>query len=123
MTAGEAVVALLAADSAVVAIVGARMYPNVAPQGAAAPFLVYQVISDVPENSLADTSPRLSNIRLQVDCYSTRYLQAHALAEAVEAKLVAASTPDFSAWRDTTRDLFDAEAQMHRVSTDFAVWR
>lgn len=123
MTAGEAVVALLAADSAVVAIVGARMYPNVAPQGAAAPFLVYQVISDVPENSLADNSPRLSSIRLQVDCYSPRYLQAHALAEAVEAKLVAASTPDFSAWRDTTRDLFDAEAQMHRVSTDFAVWR
>ncbi len=123
-TTGEAIRTQLAADATVTALLAGRMFPAVAPQGTITPFLVYQVISDVPENTfMGDSSNRLSNFRVQIDCYSKSYLEAHAAAAAVDAVLSAIDSPDLSCWRESSRDLYDDEAQLHRVSSDFSVWR
>lgn len=119
---GESLFAALTADAAVAALVEARVFPNKAPQDAAAPFVVYQLISEVPENILRGGSS-LSSSRLQVDSYGVTYLEAHAVAAAVAAVFEAFSSPSLSAWRLSTRDLFDDEAQLHRVWADFSVWR
>ncbi len=123
-TLGEAVRAKLVADPTVASLVVARVFPNLMPQGGAQPAIVYQVVSEVPENALTgDSTTRLVTARLQVDCYAKTYLEAHAVADAVDAVLSALSSPDLSAWREVSRDLYDNEAQLHRVSTDFTVQR
>ncbi len=124
MTTGEAIRAVLVADAAVAALVGADVFPALMPQGTQPPAIVYSVISSVPENSLTGTaSTRLSQFRVQVDCYAKTYLEAHAVAEAVDSVLDAQSSPNLSIWRESSRDDYDNEAELHRVSMDFGVWR
>lgn len=118
----QAVREVLVADSSIVTLVGQKLFPNAAPQGTAAPFVVLQVVSDVPENTLENTDS-LSNSRVQIDCYAERYLDAQAVAAAVDAVMKALSSPDLSAWREVSRDLYEDETQLHRVSADFSVWR
>lgn len=124
MTTGEAIVAALAANPAVVALVGAKIFPNVAPQGTVAPWVVYSVISDIPENALTgDASTRIASIRLQVDAYSKTYLGAHAIADAIDQALTQLLPPELAVWREVSRDLYDNEAQLHRVEAEFFVQR
>jgi len=66
---------------------------------------------------------RLEASRVQVDCYATRYLDAHAVAEAVDNVLANLRRPELSAERDSLQDIWEDEAQLHRVSMDFSVWR
>lgn len=121
---GAAIIAQLAADPDVVALVGERMFPNVAPQGTAMPALVYNVISTVPESSLdGAAADRLNTIRLQIDCYSKTYEQAHALDQVVDQVISNLALTDLSAWRDGSRDLYDNPTQRHRVQTDYIVHR
>ncbi len=120
----EAVRAVLELDATVVALVGSRIYPSVAPQGAVAPFVVARIISDVPENTLAGTSVgRLSGIRLQLDSYGRTYIEAHAVGDAIDAVVSALASPDLSAMRVGERDLYDDVAQLHCASGDYGVWR
>ncbi len=124
MTTGEAIRAVLVADAAVAALVSTRVFPSLIPQGSTMPAIVFAVVSDVPENALTgDSTTRLVNARVQIDCYSKTYLEAHAVSAAVDVVLSALSSPDLSAWREISRDLYDDEAQLHRVSMDFAVIR
>lgn len=64
--------ALLKAAPAVTGIVGtnpAKIYRHgIAPQGTVAPYVVWSVISDVPENNLSDAPP-VDRVTVQVDCY------------------------------------------------------
>lgn len=129
-TVGEQVVAKLAADATVAGLVAGRVYPNTMPEGATLPAIVYQVVSDVPQNSFdGTTSTRLKQARLQVDCYARPssaggggYLQAHAVADAVEAVIGNLSDPAFNATLELSRDLYDNATEYHRVSMDFSVW-
>ncbi len=123
-TTTEAIRATLVADSAVVALVGSKIFGNKAPQGTVGPFVVIRVISDVPENTLNGTSAgRLSDIRLQIDSYAATYLAAHAVADAVDVVVSALASPDLGAQRINARDLYDDTAQLHCASQDFAVFR
>jgi hypothetical protein len=73
----EAAVAMLKAEPAVVAIT-THHYPVQAPQDAAVPYTVYQVISEPELFVLGYTRPLI-----QFTSYSTTYLGARALADAV----------------------------------------
>lgn len=127
MTVGEAIRAALVADATVAGLVGGRIYPALMPQGTvengSGPAIVYTVASDVPQNALTgDSTTRMVNARVQIDAYSKTYLEAHLVAAAVDAVVSALATPALSAWREVSRDLYDNEAQLHRVSADFSVW-
>lgn len=121
---GSAIQALLVADPTVAALVGARVYPSLMPQGVSKPAVVFQVISDVPQTTFdGDSSTTLVNALLQIDSYGKTYLEAHAVADAVDAVVSALSSPDLSATREVSRDLYDNEAQLHRVSAEYSCWR
>lgn len=110
----------LVANTGVTSLVAQRVFPNRAEQGAAAPFVVQSVISEARQNTFTGTT--LNRQRLQVDCYAKKYLEARAVADAVDAVVSALDLPDLSAWRVGARDLYDDATQLHRVSIDFAVW-
>lgn len=124
MTTGELIVARLRASTAVTAIVVNRIFPAVAPQGAAAPRIVYTVVSDVPQNTLdGSAETRLRQIRLQVDCYAAKYVDAENLADAVDAVIGNLDAPGLSAWRENSTSLYDDEAELHRIMQEYTVWR
>ena len=124
MTTLEAIRAELEANTAVLALVGTRIYPQAMPQGVTLPAVVITVVSEVPENSLTGTaSTRLVQARAQVDCYAAKYLDAHQVAAAVDEVLANLMRSDLSAERMDSRDLYDDEAGLHRVSADYSIWR
>jgi Protein of unknown function (DUF3168) len=124
MSIGELLFAALSADGGVSSIAEERIYPNVLVQGSQLPAVVYTVISDIPSNSMNGVAgDRRFNSRVQVDCYGRKYLDAQGLADAVDACIVGLVSPDFNAWLDLRRDLYDNGTQYHRVSMDFFTWR
>lgn len=128
MTTIEALRQVLTVSESVTALVGARVYPQVLPQGANAsaglPAVVLTVISDVPERTFtSEPGTRLSDIRVQVDVWATTYLQAHQVAAAVDAVLSALAGVDLSADRVMQSDSYEDETQLHRVQSDYQVWR
>lgn len=123
MTPGPDVREKLLANAAVVALIGDRIYANVAPQGAAVPRVVFTVISNIPENSFTGTAEtRITSARLQLDCYAKRYDAAHELADAVDLVVANLGLTDLSALREDARDLYENETQLYRVSIDYIVW-
>ncbi len=120
---GEAIYAELVADAGVTSLVAKRIFPGQVPEGSAMPAVCYSVISDLPQDSLEGGIDRLKNARLQVDCYAKTYLEAHAVAASVAAVIAALSRPDLSCVEEIARDLYDNTAELHRVSTDFGIWR
>lgn len=121
---GEYVFATLSAAAAVTAKLGThptRIYPSDIPASAADPCAAYQVISDVPQNTLLDGTLRYG--RVQVDVYAQTYDEAQEVADAIEGALKQASGAGFDSLLDTRRDLYEDEPPRHRVSMDFSIWK
>jgi hypothetical protein len=119
----ELVRAELMAAQAVNDLVGQRIFPQVAPQGVDPPFVVLTTVSEIPASSFTgEPGELLRQARVQVDCYAAGYLDAHQVANAVDAVVADLSRPDLSAVRESSQDLYDDEAQLHRVSSDYGVW-
>jgi type IV pilus biogenesis protein CpaD/CtpE len=97
---------------------GDRIYPQVAPDGVARPFIVYQRINTNTENVLSGSSG-LKNTRLQVDVFATTYSQAQQIALAIENLMASWSTPNVSI---VSQDIFEDEVKLHRVMTDYSIW-
>lgn len=79
----------LKAAPAVTALLGAnpKVYRHgLAPQGTAAPYVVWMVISGDPQNNLSD-APGMDRLTLQVDCYATTDGGVETLARAVRDAL------------------------------------
>lgn len=93
-------VAKLKATAGVTALVGTRVHPLFAPTNTL-PAIVYEVLSDVPEN-YSSGATTTKNMRIEVGCYASTYAGAHALADAVEAAL--------SGWTDGSGDVWHLES-------------
>lgn len=86
MTIQAALYAELTGDATVSGLVSTRIYPLYAPQAAALPYIVYQLISR--ETAYAHASATgLQRPRIQVRCVAATYDGAEALAAAVESAL------------------------------------
>jgi hypothetical protein len=128
---GEAVFARLSADQAVTALVADRIFPDELPEGTELPAVVYQIISDIPENSFdGDAASRRKLARLQVDCYARadkgktgRYRLAHQVSTAVENVIANLSEVDLSGSLEAARDYFDNDTGYARVEMDFWLFR
>ena len=110
----EALYTLLAAITAT----GGRVYPVVAPALPTSPFMVYERISAIPQNSMSETAS-LINSRVQIDVYSQTYSEAQTVAAAV---VTAMNGWSYQNVRLMSRDLFDFETRLHGVSADFSIW-
>lgn len=84
---------VLRSSSALVAIVGEKIYRTVAPENqdgttVAAPYVVWSIVSALPENNLSDL-PDTDNARIQIDCYSLKQVQARQMCDAAQAAIEA----------------------------------
>lgn len=127
MTHIEALRAELVASPAVTALVGlspSRIYPVVAPQNVGVPFIVMTVVSSSPVEALHMLAEDRTQIaRVQVDSYAKGYVDAHQLADAVNAVLANLSRADLNVRHEQSADLYDDETQLRRVSADYVVAR
>lgn len=118
---------LLTAATAVAALVSSRVYPLRAPDGVAAPFIVYQRISGVRWRTLSGACG-IAQPRIQIDVYAATYAGAKALASAVRVALdgyrgIVAGVRIGGITLETDQDLLedDIDPVLHRVTMDFMV--
>lgn len=127
----ESIYTKLQATSAVTALVSTRVYPIVAPQGAALPYITYQKIAGNTVNNLSGADAT-SNGLYQIDCWAASYSGVKALADSVRSAMNGwfntGGTPriDGSFLQNET-DLPDmpgdgGDEPTHRVSMDFSIW-
>lgn len=124
---GRAIYSLLTNDATVSGLVGTRVYPGMAPQGCARPFIVYQRVSGEAYPDL-DGMTGIVKSRVQVDCYANTYQAASALyAAAIAALDVSPGTYGgielASILRDTApQDFIETEVdpKLYRVQQDFS---
>ena len=83
---GKAIRTRLAADAAVAADVGTRIFPRAMPQDATLPAIVYQLISSNSDDAL-DGAAGIATALVQVDVYADTHLAANNTAEDVRASL------------------------------------
>jgi hypothetical protein len=106
---------------------GARIYPNVLPQGVTLPACRYMRVSNPKEHSHSGPSA-LKRPRFQVDCFAGTYLGAVRLAGQMEANLdgfqgaMGAYEVQASFMEEAGRDDYDPETGRHRVSVDVVIW-
>lgn len=116
---GSLVYSRLAADAAVTALVGTRIFAAKAKQGAAVPRIVFTIIGEQPTGTAAGSlESRLRRARIQVDCYADTVDAADDLANKVEPVLLMTETPLRSRLTDRVH-LYDDETGLRRVSMDF----
>lgn len=122
----ETVRPLLLADSAVAAIVAARIYPLTVPQGSATPYVVLTTVSDAPVNSFSGSADsRLRFARLQVDTYAASTATedglalAHDVDDAINLVLANLLSSYLAGQRENSEELFDDATGYYRVSSDY----
>ncbi len=117
------------ADAAVSAIT-TRIFPQTIPDGQEPPAITFQLDGDDRNPTFDGVSDSLKTARFDVNAYSLEYLEAHALAEALEAALAGTrgnfgtlSPPDFvdQVRMERKFDIFETQTGLHRVSLNFIV--
>lgn len=104
--------------TALATVADGRVFPNVAPNNVARPYVVYTRVASTPENTLADGAP-VENTRFQIDCFASTYASAVSLSESVKSAMKASSLTNLLLLE---QDQFEPDALLHRVILDFSVW-
>lgn len=115
----EFIFAALTGDATVAGLVVARVYPRKLPQTPTYPSIVYSIISDVP----TEANTELSDVRIQLDCWSATYAGSRVLATAVKRALRYYRRSDagntvLSIYDANQRDDDDDERQIYRQIVD-----
>lgn len=120
----QAVRDALLADSAVTSLVGSHIYPSVAPQGVARPFIVLTLVSTIPHHTHTGLpADLLEQARVQARCYGPEYAAVHAVSTAVDDVLGALQGEPMSATKEGEQDGYEDETSLHYVSADYLVQR
>lgn len=102
------------------ALVSNRCYPDVAPAGAAKPYIAWQQVGGTATNFLEGTMPSLRNARIQVACWATTRTAAADLARAAEAALVTSTTLRAYVLGAMTAD-HEEDTQLYGTRQDFSI--
>ena len=86
MNVGKAVYGILSGTSAVTDIVSTNIFPEIAEQETATPFIVYQLQGVAPEDT-HDGPSKLDEVRMEIICFSDSYNGAADLADKVRGAL------------------------------------
>ena len=105
----------LSGAAGVTNLVSTRIYPQVAPDSAATPYIVYQVIVGMAHN-LTNGAPASERKVIQINCISNSYANAKAIAEAVKAALNVST-----GYLTSEGDDYFPQTENHRVRLDFAL--
>ena len=83
---GKAIYAILSTAVPVTGIVSTRIYPDMAPQDAIYPFVVYSITGILPSNT-KDHASQMDEVTASVICYADSYNDVQDLSEKVRAAL------------------------------------
>lgn len=120
MSVASAIYDALAGHAGVQTLVGTRVYPDIAPQDAAFPRLVWQEVSTVPVNAM-DGYGNLVSCRVQVTSWSRKATDARSLD--AQVRLAMAASTQFKSLHIEFRSLgLDEETRSFGVQSDFSVW-
>ena len=86
MNEGKAIYTILTEDAGVSAVVGTRVYPQVAAQGAAFPFVVYVLQDNTPSDTKSGVST-LDEIRYDIVAAAETYTALSSLTERIRLAL------------------------------------
>lgn len=121
-------------DSAILALVGTRVYPIKLPQPTTQPSIVYTRISGLGDHH-SEGASGLTRPRVQVDCWAPTHDVASVLANLVKGRIDGFSGT--IAWDDNSpgnavavqaimfeseREDYDDTAKLYRVSRDYMIW-
>jgi hypothetical protein len=102
------------------ALVGNRVYPDVAPAGTDTPFIVYQQVGGEAINFLEAGMPGVRNARMQISCWAQSRLAASALARAAEEAIVAGNLKAFAIGALTA--VHEPDTGLYGTHQDFSIW-
>lgn len=103
------------------ALAGGRVYPDVAPEGTAAPYIVYQQVGGQGLNHTEGTLPTAENCRIQLATWCASRIEATTLAQQAEALLLAATAFQATTLGNRT-SLLDDDTNLRGARQDFSVW-
>lgn len=103
------------------ALAGGQVYPDVAPEGTAAPYIVFQQVGGQGLNHTEGTLPTAENCRMQLATWCESRIQATTLAQQAEALLLAATAFQATTLGNRT-SLLDEDTGLRGARQDFSVW-
>ena len=114
----------LQGGSGIAVVVGDRITPLVRKPGGALPAITYQVVAGLPQQCLDGFTSALSQVRVQVDCWSGDADEAYALGALVQAAMLAEAVTGGirRAVLNLYQDFYEDAPRTHRRLLDFSVW-
>jgi hypothetical protein len=106
--------------AALTALVAGRCYPDVAPNGAGRPYIVFQQVGGTATNFIEGTMPSLRNARIQVSCWATTRVAAANLARSAEEAMVTNTTVRAFVIGAMVAD-YEAETLLYGTRQDFSL--
>jgi hypothetical protein len=103
------------------ALVDGRVYPDVAPEGVARPYVTYQQVGGVPVNFVDGGIPGMRNARFRVNVWDDRRATVTATCVAVEHALRNDPALQTTVMTNPVA-LNDPETRLRGTSQDFSVW-
>ncbi|MGD1323515.1 DUF3168 domain-containing protein [Pandoraea pnomenusa] len=104
---------------AIKALASGRVYPDVAPAGAALPRIVYQSVGGVDETTF-DGSDTLQNCRMQVAVWAESRAEASTLIKQVRAVLTA--EPVLGKPIGSPVSVYEDDTKLYGSRQDYSIW-
>jgi len=99
-------------------LVSSRCFALVAPDLTPTPYIIYSVVSNIPQVSL-DGPTGTENRRVQVDVWGGSYGEVKALEVTVKSTMAASSIRNVPL---STMDMYESETKLYRVTMDYSIW-
>lgn len=108
------------------ALVSTRIYPFIAQQKSARPYLTYQRVSTVRPSAMA-VDIGIAQARFQIDAWGDTYDSVKSVSEQVRAALqrfsgTVSAVDILDIYIDNEQDLFEDDAKIYRVSQDYTIF-
>lgn len=116
----DARMASFLSNAAITAIVGTRAYAVMAPQRPAMPYLFWQRIAAVPQDS-HDPLAQLVEYTVQITCTAATHAAASALRDAVKGVFEGNHAAGPATWSNE-QDLYSDDVNVFSCSVDFSIW-
>ena len=102
-------------------LVGNRVYPDVAPSNALAPYITYQEVGGAAVNFLLQEVPNKANSRFQINVWSKTRSEAKTIANAACDALRLATQLQTTVVGGVTAT-YDEATTMRGTRQDFSIW-
>lgn len=115
----SAIYTALTNDATVTGLIGARVYPVIAPQNITKPYAVFRRITGLSVNGL-DGELGTTNGRFEINVYAETYAQTKIISEAIKEAMKSSSLRSVLIY-DQDLD-YEEEVELYRLMLEFRVW-